>query len=59
MGEGSKNHFITKGIRQMDPKTLLSPLEKDCVTFPEITGKTLPGQYQKRFICSRQRLQKH
>lgn len=58
MGEGSKNHLITKGIRQMDPKTLLSPLGKDCTTFPEIR-QTLPGQYQKRFICSRQRLQKH
>lgn len=28
MGEGSKNHLIMKGVRQMDPKTLVSIRER-------------------------------
>lgn len=46
MGEGSQNYLVLKGKRQIDPQTLLSPLSKDCTTFPE-TRQTLPGQCQK------------
>lgn len=49
MGEVSKNCFIMKGMKPMDPKTLLSPLRKDYTTFQKIR-QTLPSPHQKTFI---------
>lgn len=56
-GRRFQDLFNYKG-HKTNPKTLLSALWKASTTFPE-TRQSLPGQHQKTFFWSRQRLQEH
>lgn len=56
-GRRFQDLFNYKG-HETNPKSFLSPLWKASTTLPE-TRQSLPGQHQKIFFWSKQRLQEH